>query len=388
MRNPKGCWIQCAIAALAFFCALGLNVNVFSVYIPYLTRLLELSPNQNSGFLMVRGLLSAVSVYFARYYYEKLEIRWGYTLVLIMSVAALAIYSLATGFVGLCVASAISGISCGLGSMYPVAILIHRWFPKHEGLAMGICASSSGLAITIGAPVITYFVETYSMQMAMYVELGFILLCAAICLLFLRNYPDQPLHFTRKVKEEKHSVRLNGMFFAILSLGIMGEAISFLTIHYSVEQVDPYRVSAIVSVVGAFLIGAKFLLGELFDLWGGYRTNWLFFSFAIIGCLLFSIGGAAGHVPAFIAAGLYGVGLSVQTVGTAAYARDLSKPEDFAATQQQYQFASLLGAPICTLLAGPVATITGSYRGFYLIVAGFTVFAAIVIQRSYRKLKR
>ena len=24
MQNPKGCWLQCTVAALAFFCALGL----------------------------------------------------------------------------------------------------------------------------------------------------------------------------------------------------------------------------------------------------------------------------------------------------------------------------------------------------------------------------
>lgn len=388
MQNPKGCWLQCTVAALAFFCALGLNVNAFSVYMPYLVELLELTPNQSSGFLLIRGLLSAAAVYLARYYYEKLEIRLGYTLVLVMSAAALAIYACASGFVGLCIAAAISGISCGLGSMYPVAILIHRWFSRHEGLAMGICASSSGLAITVGAPILTHIIETRSMLTAMYAELGFMVLCAAVCLLLLRNLPDGVQHFTAKFKETRHPFRLNTLFFAIVGLGVMGEAVSFVTVHYSFEQFDPYMIAAVVAVAGALLIGAKFLLGQLLDVWGGHRTNRLFFAAAIAGCLLFCLGGMAGMVPAFAAASLYGIGLSVQTVGVSVYARDLSSPEDYEATQQQFQFASLLGAPVCTLFAGQAATFTGNYRGFFLIVAGVTAFSAVVIQRAYRRVRR
>jgi len=387
MRNPKGCWVQCAVAALMVFCTIGLNINAFSVYIPYLTQLLELNPNQSAGILMVRNLFSVGAVYLARYYYDKLDIRWGYTLALLLSSVALVLYARASGFVGVCAAAAFSGISYGLGGMYPVALLIHRWFSGHESLAMGICASTSGLAITVGAPVITRLVETVSLPMAMHLETGFFLLCTLVCFLLLRNYPDGVSRHTHCRQTVRHALKLNGMFFAVVALGIMGGALSFLTLHYTTEGFDPYRVSAIVSVIGALLIGAKFLLGELFDVWGSYRTNWLFFSAAVIGCLLFCLGGVAGYIPTLAAAFLYGIGASVTTVGIATYAKDLSRPEEFEATQQQYQFASLLGTTVCALLPGPVATVTGNYRGFFVIVTGVTLFAAIVIQGAYRKVK-
>ena len=388
MRNPKGCWLECAVAALALFCAVGLNANTFSVYIPYLTRMFSLTPNQSSGFLMVRSLFSLSGVYLARYYYDKLDIRLGYTIAMLLSPAALMLYHSAAGFPGLCVASAFSGLSYGLGGMYPVAILMHRWFPRHESLAMGICAASSGLAITVGAPIITSLIENHSLTVAMYSEAAFLVACGVICFALLRNYPEETPHVTHRYKSTRHPIRLSWMFFAIMAIGIMNGSFSYLTIHYTTEGFDPYQVSTIMAVIGAFLVGAKFLLGELFDLWGGYRTNWLFFPAALLSCILISVGGRAGYVPALMAAGLYGIGDSVATVGITVYAKDLSRPEHFAATQQQFQVASQLGGLLCTLLPGIVATATGSYRSFYGLITALRVFATVVVQKDYVKKKR
>lgn len=388
MRNPKGCWLECTAAVLAIFCSIGLNVNTFAVYIPYLTKLLALSPTQSSGFLMVRSLCSVCGVYLAKYYYDKLDIRVGYTLALLMSSVALLLYSQVAGFAQLCLAAAISGLSYGLGGMYPVAILIHRWFPYHEGLAMGICSASSGLALTITAPPITALIERFSIQVAMYAELGFFLLCAVICFILLKNYPDAPLHYTHRPKEVRHRLRLNIMFFALVAIGIMGGSFSFISVHYTKEGLDPYQVSTIISIIGVCLVGGKFLLGTLVDLWGGYRTNWLFLSLAIASFILFSLGNRAGYPIAITAGVLYGIGDSLATLGVTIYARDLSKPEEYAATQQQFQFAYMLGVTVCTMIPGLVATITGSYREFFLLVTLFIVFATVIIQRSYVKMQR
>ncbi len=388
MRNPKGCWLQCAVAALALFCAVGINANTLSVYVPYLTKLFSLTPSQSSGFFMVRSLFSLAGVYLARYYYEKLDIRLGYTLAMILSPVAVFLYSCAEGFPGLCLAAAFSGMSSGLGGMYPVAILVHRWFPKHESLAMGLCAASSGLAITVGAPILTGLIENYSLTTAMYSEISFLLVCALICFAFLRNNTDATPHVIYRYKSKRHPLRLSWMFFAVLAIGIMNGSFSYLTSHYTIEGFDPYQVSTIMSVIGLFLVGAKFLLGELFDLWGGYRTNWLFLPVALLSCILFSFGGTAGYGLALVAAGLFGIGDSVATVGITVYAKDLSRPEHFAATQQQFQVASQLGGLLSTLLSGVMATATGNYRAFYAVITMLVVFATVVVQRAYGKQDR
>ena len=385
MRNPKGCWWQCAAAALALFCTIGLNINIFSVYLPYLTKILELTHNQSSNLLTIRSVLTLCTVYAAKYYYEKLDIKLGYTLAMLLATISLWLNAIASSFGVLCIAAIISGICYGLGGMYPVAILIHRWFPKHESLAMGICAASSGLALTVGAPAVTNLIERYSLRTAMLCEVGFLILATVICFVLLRNYPNEPLHFAYRGKAARNHVRLNILFLAIMAVGVLGGAFSFVSIHYTTEGFNPYQVSTIISIIGACLIGAKFLLGELFDLWGGYRTNWLFLPIALLSCILFSLGNGAGFTMALAAACLYGVGDSVATVGITVYAKDLSKPAEYAATQQQFQFANMLGNLVSTFISGPIATVTGNYRGFYLIVTVLIVFAIIVLQSAYKK---
>ena len=388
MHNPKGCWRQCIAGTLVLFCTIGVNSNAFSVYIPYLTKLLELTPNQISSFLMVRSIFSMGAVYLAKYYYDKLDIRLGNTLVIFLCAVAVFLYSRADSFVSLCAAGAICGICSGLGGLYPVAILIHRWFPRHEGLAMGICSASTGLAITVCAPIITRMIEFRSLASAFYLELGFFVLCAVGIFLLIRNNPGTPLHFTHRPKAVRHPLRLNPMFFAILAVGIMGNVFSYITTHYTTEGFDPYQVSTIVSVVGIFLVGAKFLLGQLVDMWGSYRTNWLFFSIAAVSCILFSLGGSAGYAVALTAGALYGIGDTIATLGVTIYARDLSRPEDYTATQQQFQFANTLGNLVCTMIPGLIATATGNYRGFFLLVTVAIIFAAAMIQREYIKKQR
>ena len=388
MHNPKGCWRQCIAGTLVLFCTIGVNSNVFSVYLPYLTKLLELTPNQTSGFLLVRNIFSMCAVYLAKYYYDKLDVRLGNSLAILLCATAVFLYSSVSSFGSLCLAGAVSGLSTGLGGLYPVAILIHRWFPRHEGLAMGICSASTGLAITVCAPIITNMIEHHSLAAAFYLEVGFFALCAVAVFLLIRNHPGVPLHFDRRPKAVRHSLRINPMFFAILAVGIMGGVFSYITTHYTTEGFDPYQVSTIVSVVGIFLVGAKFLLGILVDLWGSYRTNWLFFSLAAASCILFSVGSSAGYAVALMAGALYGVGDTIATLGVTIYARDLSKPEEYSATQQQFQFANTLGNLLCTLVPGVIATATGNYRGFFLFVTAAIVFATVMIQRAYIKKQR
>lgn len=388
MQNPKGCWRMCIAAALALFCALGLNINAFSVFIPYLTDFLSLSYNQSSAFLMVRSIFSIGSVYFAKYYYDKLDIRIGYSLILLLNAIGFFLYANAESFTILCASAVVSGLCNGFGGMYPVAILIHRWFPLHESLAMGICAASSGLAITIGAPILTALTENYSMKFAMYCEGGFFVAAMIVCFVLIRNYPEGELHYTFRPKNTRNPLKLSWTIFAIMTFGMLGGGFSYLTIHYTTEGFDPYQVSLIVSVIGLVLTGSKFLLGELLDLWGAYRVNWIYLSMSILSCAFFCMGGRFGFTITMLAAVLYGVGDAIVTVGVSAYAKDLSRPEAYATMQQQFQTAISIGGLICTLIAGPIATATGNYRAFYLVIAVLMFVGSAIIQFTYWKKKR
>lgn len=388
MRNPKGCWRMCIAAALAQFCTIGLNINVFSVYIPYLTKLLELSYNQNSIFMLVRNLCSVGSVYLAKVFYDKLDIRLGYTLILILNAVGVFLYACADSFAMLCVAATVSGLSYGMGGVYPTAILIHRWFPHHEGLAMGICAASSGLALTVGAPILTGLTENFSLRYAMYTEIAFLTVVMIACFLLIRNYPDGEMHYTFRPKSVRHPFKFSPMILAVLTIGLISGSFSYVTIHYTTEGLDPYKISLIVSVVGLVLTCSKFILGELLDIMGAFRVNWVYLTLLTLSGVCFSVGSAMGFPIAVTGAVLFGIGGAVGTVGVPAYAKDLSNPSDYAATQQQYQTAFLSGGLICAVITGPIATATGNYRMFYVIVSALAFIGSAVIQYSYWKKRK
>lgn len=388
MHNPRGCWRECAAAAIALFCCLGLNINTFVVYIPYLTEALELSYTQSSNFLLVRNLFSFGAVVVAKHYYDRLEIRLGYTLAMVMGAVSLFLYANVQSFAGLCVAAAMSGLCCGLGGMYPASILIHRWFHIHEGLAIGIGSASSGVALTLGAPMLTSLIENFSMGTAMYLQIGFQLVCTLVCFLLIRNYPAGVLHHKIRHHAKRQPIRINVMILAVLVTGTMNGSFSFLTTHYTTEGFDPYQISTIMSVFGLVLTVSKFAFGELTDLWGTYRTNWLFLPVAVLSLILFGLGGTLGYGIAVTAAVLFGIGDSVATVGITAYGKDLSSPEEYATTQQQYLMANLLGGLVCAPIPGLVASVTGNYRAFYCLVALLMVLASVVIQRAYVKQRK
>lgn len=386
-HNPKGCWRECFAAALALFCALGINATVFSVYVPYLKEALELTHAQSNNFIVVRNVFTFGSMFIVKAYYDKLEIRLGYCLTILMAAVSVFLYANAQDYVDLCIAAIVSGLAAGLGGMFPVAILIHRWFHHHEGLALGICAAATGVAITVGTPILTTLIENHSVGYAMYCEIAFLLVCGALCFFMLRNYPKGALHHKHEKHAKRKRMKLTPMCIAAFAIGGLGGCFNYLTIHYSTEGFDPYQISTIVSVAGMVLTVAKLSLGEIMDLLGAYRTNWVFLPLAISGCLLIGLF-SKGMILVIVAVSLYVIGNAISTVGLTAYAKDLSTPEQYAAVQQQYQTAYQLGTLSLSVMPGIVATLTGHYGGYYLLIAILMTGATAIIQNTYgRKIR-
>ena len=152
MENPKGCWRVCIGATLAMFCVVGVSLNTFSVYVPYLKEQCQLTYTQSSLMLLLRNFLGMFSIFFVHKYYEKLDIRLGVSVAFLLAIFAHFLYSRADTFLDLCVAGICTGFSYGLGGAYPASILMHRWFKKHLGLAIGLSSASTGIAMTICAP--------------------------------------------------------------------------------------------------------------------------------------------------------------------------------------------------------------------------------------------
>lgn len=391
MKNPKGCWRQCAAAALALFCAVGLNVNVFAVFLPYLTKLYDLTHTQTSAFSTLRSLFCCAAILVGKKYYEKLDIKLGFSLSVLIAALAYLLFGICRAYWGLCAAACLSGIAFGLGGMYPASLLIHRWFlpAQHEGLALGICSAATGLASTVFAPVVTAIAEQRSVRAAFITFVTIMAVSAVLSFFLIRNYPADKVETVTPTAAVKRRFRLDWVFFATIFIGAIGVlGYQYVSMHYTYEGFSPYQVSLLVSAVGLALTVGKFLTGMLMDRFGAVRTNRLIFSEVLIGFLLFCVGRSGGYGVAMAAVLLYGMGNCMGTVGLTVYAEDLAAPEDFSATVQMYQFAYPLGALIFGTTPGLIADAAGSYRGFYALLAGLSVLSFVIIQLCYRKKRK
>ena len=384
--NPKGCWRICIVTAVILFCTVGLNITAFSIYIPYITDLLQLTYSQSANFILVRNLFSFASLFVVKRYYEKLDLRAGFALAMVLAVIGFFLYSQATNFTTLCIAATISGLAYGLGGMYPTALLIRRWFSVHESLATGICAASTGIAGIIGAPVLTALTERFSVRSTLRFEAIFLLVCACICTALIRNYPPNTVpEKAAGTTKPRTRVKPDGLFFVLLAVGIMGgPGYAYISMLYTTEGMDAYRVSALISVMGVALVIGKFALGELLDRHGALRAPRLFFITALLGCVILCFGDV-GFIPALLAVMLFGFGNALGTLTPPAYAKDISTPETYSATQQQYQMAFLLGGLVGSPIPGFVATITQNYKGFYFLILVIVLQAFFAIPWLYRR---
>ena len=388
MENPRGCWRVCIGATIAMFCVVGICLNTFSVYVPYLKEQCALTYTQSSLILLLRNFLGMFSIVFVHKYYEKLDVRVGVAAAFGLAILGMVLYSVADSFWDLCVAGVCTGLAYGLGGAYPASILMHRWFKKNLGLAIGLSSASTGIATTICAPIVTALVENHSLKTAMQVEIVFLLAAMTACFLLIRNWPQGKKPAAQPDKQNhngKKGFRISWMLIAALLIGFMGDpGFQNVSMLYSSRSFAPYQVAFLVSMIGFGLMISKFMMGSLADRWGGFRTNWLFFGLVIVGSAMNFIPGTYGFSVA--AVGLLSAGsAAMSTVGLAIFAKDLSAEEEFPQVYRQFQLCYLLGGFVGGAIPGALADWTGNYGTYYGLMAVWGCVALAIVQIHYKK---
>lgn len=387
MNNPKGAWRMCIGACILQLCIVGMSINSFSVYLPYLLQRCGLSNTENASILLVRNCVAFASLFFVGKVYEKLELRWGITLAFLSSAAAMVFYSSAQNFPQLALAAVLAGLGYGLGGMYPVSVLLHRWFRIHEPIALGICTACTGLAVIFGSPLITSLNENFGVQTTLLCHGAMLAVGAVCCFAIIRNWPEDVEHRRIIKKERKKTFRFRWMYVAALCIGVNGStSFQFIAMHFTNRGLSSYQVAAIVSAVGTALMISKFLFGGAIDHFGTRKTNRVFMLISTVGLALCCLSGSS-YALGMIAMILYGLGLAYSTIGLTVYAEELSSVEEFENRVREYQMCYLLGALISSPVPGIIADTTGSYIPFYAISAVLGLVSLCIIEQNYKAKK-
>ena len=211
-------WIVCGVCTLLIFISMGTASNGLSVFLPYIIKACELTNTQASSLVTLRCAFAFLSMLVISLYYKRVGYRLGTCISALCCCAAYSIYSFANTYPQFCVGASMAGISYGLGSMIPVSILMNRWFVRHRALAIGICASGSGLAVIILPPILTGIILRFSLRAAFLVTAGFTLAAAVLIYLLIREKPaamgltplgegELPASGRRKSRQERASAK-------------------------------------------------------------------------------------------------------------------------------------------------------------------------------------
>lgn len=397
MKKPHYGWIICLGCTLLLFTTMGLIANVFSVYRPYIIAQLGFSNTQCAMITTIRCMFSLVSMCFIRPFYQKLDIRLGTGIAVLICVFSYVIFGFSKSIGGFYIAAAFAGIGYGLGTMFPISLVIDRWFVRKKALALSICSIGSGIASIIFPSIITSIIENSSMQAAFFLQAACMLLLGLLIFLLLRNSPAQmqlaPYGLEYQEEEakvfrpsspplSKKSWVLLGLF-VILFNAVSSSGDSNITLLFTTEGYSPMTVAFALSLFGLLLSVGKFLYGCITDRLGTYRSNYLFGACIILGQILCCFAFTQSSSVLFISMVLRGLGLPLSTVGFSMWALDFSDSRSYGVVLQRIQLFSRIGSLLFESFPGILADITGSYLPAYLCYAVFSVVSILGVQGIY-----
>lgn len=412
-------WVVCGVCTLLLFITMGTASNGLSVFMPYIMKDFGLTNAQTSSLVTLRCTFAFVSMLLIGHYYDRVGYRLGTSLAALLCCAAYVIYSFAGSYLQFCIGASVAGISYGLGSMIPVAILMNRWFVSHRALAIGICSAGSSLAIVVLPPVLTGIILRFSLRAAFLVTAGYVLFSSVLIFALIREKPSdkglEPLGGDRASVLAAYRARreagrdtgdedaadagagaspaatlpLRGwilMGIVCVTMGALANpGFMHLTVLYTSEGFAPMTVALVISVAGIVMTAFKVVCGEAADRLGGFRASALFYGIFCLSNLLCCLAFLRSVPLALAAAVLFGMGCPISTVGIPIWAGDLVSQEHYADTLRRLQLIYAAGAMIFATMPGIIADHMGSYVPVYGLFALMLAAAFCCLAAAYRK---
>lgn len=397
MKKPHRAWGVCLGCTLMLLIASGLGVNAFSVTQPYILAQNGFTNTETSMIVTVRSVSIFVCMFLSPLYFKKLGYRVGTALATAFAAAGFALFACAKTREGYYLAAAVLGFSHGFGSMIPTTILMARWFNTGRGTAIGICAAGTGLATVVFSPILRWLIENVSLSGCFWFEAALSLAGAAAVFLLVQPSPEQcGLTPCGKAQEESaqekrlHSIHPSPLRWTLLYAGMIflgavaSTGFSHMMILFTTAGFSSVQASSAVSLFGFALMTGKCVYGMACDRLGTPRSNGIFGALMLAGLSLCAMAELQKTELMYLAAGLYGVGVSLNTVGLSVWATDFSQPEQIAGRVQRFQLCYSTGSMAFSFLPGAIADLTGSYAPAYALFFALCVYALVVVQSTYR----
>ena len=393
-------WLACLGCSAALFVVMGLGVNAFTVYQPYLLELQHFTNAQGSWITTVRSLFGMLSMATADTLCRRYGLRRVIAAGLGCFVLSYGLFGAAQSFPACCFAAVFSGLAYGYGGMVPLTLVISRWFRDKRGFALGLMAASSGISTIVAPPLLTRAIEGAGLRLSFWGEGLFSLILALLAVLLIRDSPEelglQP-YSTGESPVQGKTIPVRQKDFtpvlwwaavaaAFFTGGPCGPGFSHLTVLYTAEGYDSGTVALMISCFGVVLMLSKVLYGSISDALGSRTANFFTFGTGIAGfalCCLAPLGSMPLNWVGLVCTAL---GMPLSSVSLSVWAGELSGGGDYDRLVKWLSTSYMVGALVTGPVPGMLADRFGSYVPAYALFAGCLVCSMILIQGVYVKL--
>ena len=391
-------WVICLCGLWMFLCNQGLCSNILSIYLPFIEAG-GISDSMGSAILTVRCVFSFAVTFLVGFYYQKFSLRTGVLLATLIGGIAYLVYAVGGSAPVYFVAAALGGIAYGLGSIYPVSLLLTNWFHTNRGLAVGISSAGSGVANMAFSPLVSALVLRYSLRTTFLLQAAFMSVSALLLFLLLRDEPAQkglaPYGAdtersieTRETEGPGELPKLVLWMLGLMMLFIGGSGQAYMG-HLSVlAQSCGYGVkvgAALVSIQGTVLVCSKFLSGGLADRFGTKRCTSLLMAMFVLGCSCIQFMNGVSLFWCYAPVAMMGFSSSVYNVGPPLWAAELSNKAGYPRLLKWLQIFYNLGGIVFSAMPGIIAEFAGEYKSSYILIALMMLISLVILRWSYRK---
>lgn len=276
-----------------------------------------------------------------------------------------------------------------LGLMMPYvsfaaySVLIHDWFEKNEGTAVGIAFMGSGIGGMILNVISASLIENRGYQFA-FIVLSIMLAAVAIPVTLLLVKPNHENYGVDKNVKQSSALFIpgTGKLMALATAIGFGITIMSQTMPphlYDLGFSQMYAASMNSLFMGGLCL-AKLIMGWLYDRLGVVKTIVISCSIGIIGALSYLFGANQILHPTMI------IGAAMATaLGSVSYpvlARYLCKEELFASASGNASAFNFLGSSIAPFFMNYLYDITSSYSIGYVVSIIMLIFVCLVIIKT------
>ncbi len=280
------------------------------------------------------------------------------------------------------------GISMGLGYSAPTPAAI-KWFsPAKRGLVSGIVVSGFGLAPLYIAPIKTFLIDRYGIQLTFYILGGFFFLIIMALSQVIKNPPKDymPKGIVVECKQESdvnyelNEVLKTPQFYILWLMFCFGTFAGLLIIGQLVkiglEQSGIATPFLLIGIYSIFNFLGRLFWGVISDKIGRKQSLLLLFSIQVIVYIFFIF--LSSQIMLIISVSIIGLTFGGMLTVFPAITADYYGLKNFGLLYGFVISAWGVGGVLGPLLGGLVRDVTGTYMFSYVVSAALSLIGAIL----------